>query len=114
MTFAVVCLASAVFLWGTEYKCSLYHKHLKKHPRIAAAKLLSEQERRVTVHSAASARFPLSEAVRFAPGMLRTTHLCRKQAGMDPIPLPRSHEPATNRRAFLIHSSVRPPPRTAA
>src|ERR1700739_1980559 len=44
MTGAML-LAAAVLVWGSEYKCSLYHKHPEKHARIPVAKLLSERER---------------------------------------------------------------------
>jgi len=42
---AITVLAAAVFIWGVKYKCSLYHRHPERHLQVAAAKLLSENER---------------------------------------------------------------------
>lgn len=48
-----IVLAAAVFLWGLEYKVSLYPGHEAK--RIPIAKLLSERERPASVPSGAMA-----------------------------------------------------------
>ncbi len=39
LTFCLLGLALAVFLWGLEYKVSLYHPHAKHSARMAVAKL---------------------------------------------------------------------------
>lgn len=44
MVTAVTLLAVAVLLWGTAYKCSLYHRHPDEHVRIARVKLIVDEE----------------------------------------------------------------------
>lgn len=106
---AMSVLAITVFLWGVEYKCSLYHRHPEKHPRMVAAKLLSETER-PRAHSATSwlrvvllpfaapalllfliARDRRRGGLRFTPTILRTK-CCSPQLSR------------------LVHFFFRPPP----
>jgi hypothetical protein len=109
MALAVACLASAVFLWGTEYKCSLYHKHPDRHPRITMAKLLSERERPAG-GAVPSVRASLPQTVFVALAMLVPGLFGRTRVGFDPILLPAPGVPAIDRSRFLIHFSFRPPP----
>lgn len=113
MALAVACLASAVFLWGTGYKCSLYHKHPERHPRIAIAKLLSERER-PAADAAVSVRAPLPPALFFALGVLLAGLFRVARPGFAwVLPIVRN-DTATDRISCLTHFSFRPPPAMTA
>ncbi|MGA8111006.1 MAG: hypothetical protein WBD46_08725 [Acidobacteriaceae bacterium] len=107
---ATAVLAMTVFVWGSEYKCSLYHKHPERHPRIAVAKLLSERERPAAAETVASARAPLSQAVFIALGVLLFGPLRGTRPGLDRVFLVVRNETAAGKTALLIHFSSRPPP----
>lgn len=103
-------LAAAVFLWRVEFKCSLYHRHPQKHPRIAAAKLLSEKERPLGNPLDNLLRAPLAPVASVA-FLLLLTHWRRdrrirfRAASLTPPPL------SIGRRvACVIHFCFRPPP----
>jgi hypothetical protein len=106
-------LAAAVFLWGSEYKCSLYHRHPDKGSRIAIAKLLSERERRMPA-AVAVVHAPLSDTAFFAlglalDGLSRRAQLRFEQA----LPTIRKEDSAGS-KPCLIHFPFRPPPPAAA
>lgn len=109
---ATIGLAAAVFLWGSEYKCSLYHKHPERHARIATAKLLSEQERPMAAEKTLSLRAPLPQAVFFALGVLLFGLFRITPMGRDQVLLGVRDESAADRTCCLIHFSFRPPPST--
>lgn len=113
MALAIACLASAVFLWGTGYKCSLYHKHPERHPRIAIAKLLSERER-PSADGVISMYAPLPPAVFFAVGILLTGFYRMARPGFNWVLQVVRNETTTDRISCLIHFSFRPPPAMTA
>jgi hypothetical protein len=45
LALCTLALLFSVFLWGLQYKTSLYHSGERAHPSIVPAKLLSEAER---------------------------------------------------------------------
>jgi hypothetical protein len=107
-------LAAAVFAWGSEYKCSLYHKHPEKHPRIAVAKLLSEQERPMAARAGSWLRAPLQQVVFFAPGVLVFEVFSKDRPGFERRIPPVQSDTAAHRTPCLTHFSFRPPPSIAA
>ncbi|MGA7522955.1 MAG: hypothetical protein WBW84_10765 [Acidobacteriaceae bacterium] len=110
MTFAVVCLASAVFLWGTEYKVSLYPRHLKPQPAVPFAKLLSERERPASGTEAVSRADALPLITFFSPALLTTALLREKAEPFLVVPLWGRAIPSIRKTPWLIHFSFRPPP----
>lgn len=106
---ATVALAVAVFAWGLQFKCSLYHQHPEKHPRMLAVKLLSERER-PSGEATAAARSPLPHAPLFAFwltlfGLLRGASTAVAGA----MPQLQS-DVGVRRRPCLTRFSFRPPP----
>ncbi|HEX3660694.1 MAG TPA: hypothetical protein VHU89_04650 [Acidobacteriaceae bacterium] len=110
MTFAVACLASAVFLWGTEYKVSLYPHHLKPQPAVPFAKLLSEQERPASeVEAVPRAGAPALIAF-FSLGWLTFARPREESEPFRVMPLRGRTLPSIRKTPWLIHFSFRPPP----
>lgn len=107
---ATALLASAVFLWGAEYKCSLYHAHPQKHARVPMARLLSEKERPVAARDAGRVRAPLTLAAFFSLGVLLLAALRCRRAAVDSTPLRQARIPDRVRACCLNHFSFRPPP----
>lgn len=109
-TAAMAVLAAAVFVWGVEFKCSLYHRHPEKHPQVAAAKLLSEKERPLRNCADNLLRAPLVPVVSLAFSLLLTAWhrdqriRLRAAALMSPALL------VGLRVSCLIHFCFRPPP----
>lgn len=110
----VMALAASILVWGSEYKCSLYHRHPEKHTRIPVAKLLSERERPVAAEAMEVVRASLLQAASFAVGVLLFGLFCVAQPGFDWPPLVVRNDPAADRARCLIHFSFRPPPAMAA
>lgn len=105
-------LAAAVFVWGSQYKCSLYHRHPEKHARIPVAKLLSERERPVAAQETASTHAPLLQAVFPAFGLLLSALFRTVRPGFDRVVLAIQSDIWPRRTPSLIHFSFRPPPAT--
>lgn len=104
-------LALTVFLWGVEYKCSLYPVHGKTPTSVPVAKLLSERERPAPGAHRNSLRAPLSLAALFALWLLTVPTLRTLRAGFNPTLLPTLPTPIDGLRpASLYHFSFRPPP----
>lgn len=113
ITFAVVCLAAAVFLWGTEYKVSLYPHGYKSRPAVPSAKLLSERERPASVTQAVEPADTLALAAFFSLTLL-TLALREEETELFPSDILRRRTVASIRRTpCLFHFSFRPPPRLA-
>lgn len=109
-------VALTVFLWGSAYKCSLYHRHPEKHARVATAKLLSERERPVAPGITAQGQPP--QALNPALGVPPFGHCSAAPPvhhWMAPA-VPIAALPGTQRevsargKPYLIHFSFRPPP----
>ena len=107
---ATALLAAAVFLWGAEYKCSLYHAHPPKHTPVPMAKLLSEKERPVATGGAGLVRAPLTLAAFFSLSLLLPVALRFRRAGVDSTPLRWPRITNRLRPHCLNHFSFRPPP----
>jgi hypothetical protein len=107
---AMAVLAIAVFLWGLEYKCSLYHRHPEKRQRVVAAKLLSEKERPRTTPAASFLRVPLVSvtALIFLFHGIRRHRDLRTGLRFAPTVLPTIF--GGHRSPSLIYFSFRPPP----
>jgi hypothetical protein len=110
-TMVTLTLAAAVFLWGAQYKCSLYHAHPNRHPRIAMAKLLSERERPDTNNGAKSLPGRLARVVFFAPQQSETAPIQDRRTGLLSTPLSPPGTGSALRISFQTHFSFRPPPR---
>ena len=114
MTFAVACLASAVFLWGTEYKVSLYPHHLRSRPAVPFAKLLSERERPAATASAAPLQAGTQALITFFVLPLLVLALERASSKLFPSGiLQRSVFVSIPRTPCLFRFSFRPPPSMA-
>ncbi|HEX4037448.1 MAG TPA: hypothetical protein VHX37_05260 [Acidobacteriaceae bacterium] len=112
---AAMVLAATVVLWGSEYKCSLYHGHPAQHARVAVAKLRSEKERPMAMRSTRRIQAPLPQAVFFALGGVLLSGLSRTpHADFDRPALTAPIELAGRRIPCLIHFSFRPPPALGA
>lgn len=112
LSMMAVVLAAAVFLWGAEYKCSLYHGQRQKHPRIAIAKLLSERERPAALDRS-RLRAPVPEATYFALGF--PLFGPPRRAGFERIDRGAWREAAgAGRIRCMVHFFFRPPPALAA
>lgn len=105
-----VLLAAAVFVWGSEYKCSLYYGHSESRSPIPVAKLLSERERAAP---AASVDVRLDQAGFFALAVLLFGFFRGIRAGFNRVPVPVPNHPSVDRSCCLIHFSFRPPPAMA-
>jgi hypothetical protein len=110
MTLAVACLASAVFLWGTEYKVSLYPHHLKSQPAVPVAKFLSERERPVVGAEAVPQADVLALPAFFSLALLTVVFLQPKRRPFPAVLLLGRGIRSIHRPPCLIHFSFRPPP----
>lgn len=113
MTLAVACLASAVFLWGTEYKVSLYPHGHRSRPAVPFAKLLSERERPATGSEVALRAGGQALITLFSLSFLV---IPLEQADCELFPsgiLQRSAIVSTHRTPCLFRFSFRPPPPVA-
>lgn len=103
-------LSISLFSWGLGYKLSLYHSD-QCHPKMTAAKLLSQKERPLTAQSFRRIRPNGSEtAVNLTPyPSFRCSHS---------IPVPRGEHSSPHLLAgqqhFTIHTSRKPPPNVIA
>lgn len=104
-------LAATVFLWGAQYKCSLYHAHPNRHPKIAMAKLLSERERPEANHGVKTLPTRLALVVLFAHGQSETVPIQNRRTGLRTTPLSPPGTDSALRISFQTHFSFRPPPR---
>ncbi len=110
--YAVVAaaLAASVFLWGLEYKCSLYLLPSRALHSLPVAKLLSERERPVKVRAMQHVRAPLSVAATFLLWLLLVARFRSRRAGLRSEPLPLQRICDGLRVCSLTHFSFRPPP----
>jgi hypothetical protein len=110
---AAMMLAAAVFLWGLEYKCSLYPAPSRLPHSVPVAKLLSERERPVKVQAVRITRPLLAITPAFlwwfCVVRLRIRH-ARLHA--EPLRLPRLA--GALQISALTHFSFRPPPSIAS
>lgn len=111
---AAAVLAATVLLWGTEYKCSLYHRHPEKHTPVAMAKLLSERERPQATNQATLVSAPLSQTVFFALGLLLCEFFRKQRSAERWIAAPlRCWADSPRLRCCVNHFFFRPPPSLA-
>ena len=110
---ATVVLAAAVFVWGSEYKCSLYHRHPEEHTRVPIAKLLSERERPAAENPAASLHAPLPQATFLALGIALLALFHTVRPGFERIVPAAQNITRIRRPRCLIHFFFRPPPAMA-
>jgi hypothetical protein len=103
-------LAATVFLWGLEYKCSLYPLPSHVLQSVPVAKLLSERERPVKVQATHLARAPLAMAATFVLWLLFADWFRNRCAGLRPEPLPLQPTCAGLRFCSLARFLPRPPP----
>jgi hypothetical protein len=106
-------LAAAVFLWGTEYKVSLYPVQ-RKASTVPVAKLLSEKERPAARPIAETLHRRLSLPASCAFLLLLAVRLRNRRASFRFAPLTSPARPIGHRIASLIHFSFRPPPPSIA
>jgi hypothetical protein len=107
---AVAVLALAVFLWGVEYKMSLYPAQRPAPTRVPMAKLLSESERPASRQAASSLRTTVSLGLFFTLGLFLTSWLRGHRAGPQ-LRAALSASPADGpRRSAMHHFFFRPPP----
>jgi hypothetical protein len=112
---AATLLAATVVLWGSEYKCSLYHQHPPQHARIATAKLLSENERPEKTHITSRTPTLPTQAMFFpVAGPLFFSSLRRRRMGFDRMAVALENESQARRVPCLIHFAFRPPPPLSA
>ena len=110
LIFAVACLASAVFLWGTEYKVSLYPKHHKTQQAVPIAKLLSERERPAVAAEAPSRADALALTALFSLTLLTVLPVQKDSAySSSQFPL-RRRDSSIQSTIFVVHLCFRPPP----
>jgi len=109
----VALLAAAVFLWGVEYKVSLYPVQ-RKAPTVPVAKLLSEKERPAANPVAMSLGLRLSLAACCTFLLLLAARLRFRRAGFRSAPLPSPAKLIGHRIASLPHFAFRPPPLSIA
>ena len=107
---AIAVLAAAVFLWGVEFKCSLYHRHPEKHPPVAVAKLLSEKERPLRNCADNLLRAPLALVVSLAFSLLLTAWHRNQRIRLRAAALMSPALFVGLRVSCLIHFCFRPPP----
>ncbi|MGC2620761.1 MAG: hypothetical protein WA414_17070 [Acidobacteriaceae bacterium] len=75
MATSFILLAAAVFLWGLEYKVSLYPGHGSS--RVQVAKLLSERERPVTAAASITAQRSATPVLVWLAWMLAVANFSR-------------------------------------
>ena len=107
---ATVMLAAAVLVWGSEYKCSLYHRHPEKHTRVPIAKLLSERERPAAENPASSLCAPLLQVAFLALGIPLLALFGTVRPGFERIISAAQNIARISRPRCLIHFFFRPPP----
>ncbi len=103
-------LAATVFLWGLEYKCSLYPLPSRVLHSVPVAKLLSERERPVKVQATQLARAPVAMAATFVLWLWFAEWLRNRRAGLRPEPLPPQPKCDGPRICSLARFLSRPPP----
>lgn len=107
---ATTVLAAAVFLWGLEYKCSLYSVPSQSLHSVPIAKLLSERERPPQARAADPMRaaFLLASFFSFLLWVLGRARDCRP--GLHAIPLRQLRVCHGFRVSSLPPFFSRPPP----
>ena len=105
-------LGLAVFLWGTQYKLSLYYQSSDTHAKVPAAKLLCSEN-----NSLAAVTSLKQQKVRPDPPTLRFSLLASTTASVTVPPARRIDQPGVHaapaRRASFPYFASLPPPRTA-
>ena len=105
-------LAASVFLWGVEYKCSLYPTPFRALHSVPVAKLLSERERPRQASTTPHSKPRLASATTYLLWLwlFAIVKPQRRRASLQCQPLP-PQSPADGLRAScLTYFSFRPPP----
>lgn len=103
-------LSASVFLWGTQYKTSLYPEHRSSWDQVPFAKLLSERERPSEAHfTSADTLLKASGACLVGVFLLsRAGHAARRGLKASKLSLPPLPSPRELPFLFILWS--RPPP----